>query len=258
MATPIIPWIGGKRRLADKLLPLLADHEHTCYVEPFCGAAALFFLREHRTKVEVLNDINGDLVNLYRVVQHHLDEFVRQFRWALSSRQVFEWAAMTNPETLTDIQKAARFFLLQKLGFGGKVEARSFGTATTAPSRLNLLRIEEDLSAVHLRLNGVFIEHRPWEVCVERYDRPHTLFFMDPPYWGTEGYGVAFGLEQYGRMAELMRGIKGRAIVTVNDVPAMREAFEGLAMQRVSITYTVGAKPETRKPTGELIIRNWR
>lgn len=258
MATPIIPWIGGKRRLADKLLPLLADHEHTCYVEPFCGAAALFFLREHRTKVEVLNDINGDLVNLYRVVQHHLDEFVRQFRWALSSRQVFEWAAMTNPETLTDIQKAARFFLLQKLGFGGKVEGRTFGTATTAPSRLNLLRIEEDLSAVHLRLNGVFIEHRPWEVCVERYDRPHTLFFMDPPYWGTEGYGVAFGLEQYGRMAELMRQIKGRAIVTVNDVPAMREAFDGLAMQRVSITYTVGAKAAARKPIGELIIRNWR
>lgn len=257
MAQPLIPWIGGKRRLADRLLPLLAAHEHSCYVEPFCGAAALFFMREQRTKVEVLNDISGDLVNLYRVVQHHLDEFCRQFRWALASRQVFEWAKLTHPETLTDIQRAARFFYLQKLCFGGKVQGRTFGTATTSPARLNLLRIEEDLSEAHLRLNGVFIERQPWDMCVGRYDRPHTLFFMDPPYWGTEGYGVEFGLEQYLQMAELMRHMKGKALVTVNDVPEMRDAFAGLAMQRVSITYSVAAKPADRKSTGELIIRNW-
>jgi len=78
-ASPLVPWIGGKRRLAKHILPLFP--EHTCYVEPFCGAAALFFLKEP-TRVEVLNDANGDLVSLYRVVQHHLDEFVRQFRGA--------------------------------------------------------------------------------------------------------------------------------------------------------------------------------
>lgn len=258
MANPLVPWIGGKRRLADKILPLIASADHSCYVEPFCGAAALFFMREQRTKVEVLNDINGDLVNLYRIVQHHLDEFVRQFRWALSSRQIYDWAKLTVPETLTDIQRAARFFYLQKLGFGGKVEGRSFGTATTTPARLNLLRIEEDLSAAHLRLNGVFIERRAWDECITRYDRPHSLFFMDPPYWGTEGYGVPFGLEQYARMAELMRSIKGRAIVTVNDVPEMREAFKGLPMDRVSIAYQVGGGTEPRKASGELVIRSWR
>lgn len=256
MALPIVPWIGGKRRLADKLLPLVAQQAHTCYVEPFCGAAALFFLRPDKVKTEVLNDISGDMVNLYRVVQHHLEEFVRQFRWALASRQVFEWAQMAQPETLTDIQRASRFFLLQKLGFGGKVEGRTFGTATTTPARLNLLRIEEDLSQVHLRLNGVYIEHLAWARCVEKYDRPHTLFFMDPPYWGTEGYGVPFGLEQYDLMAQLMRSMAGRTIVTVNDVPEMRTAFAGLTMERVSITYSVGAA-STRRPTGELVIRNW-
>ncbi len=85
---PIIPWLGGKRRLAPFILPLFPDH--TCYVEPFAGAAALFFLKEP-SEVEVINDINGELVNLYRVVQHHLEEFVRQFKWALTSRKVFEW-----------------------------------------------------------------------------------------------------------------------------------------------------------------------
>lgn len=88
-AQPIIPWIGGKRRLADRIFPLFP--QHSCYVEPFAGGAALFFLRPVPAEVEVLNDVNGDLINLYRVVQNHLEEFVRQFKWALSSRQVFKW-----------------------------------------------------------------------------------------------------------------------------------------------------------------------
>ncbi len=228
---------------------------HQCYVEPFCGAAALFFLKQP-SMVEVLNDINGELVNLYRVVQHHLDEFVRQFRWALSSRQLFEWTKMGVPSTLTDIQRAARFFYLQKLAFGSKVEGQTFGTATTAPARLNLLRIEEDLSAAHLRLTGVTIEHLAWQACVARYDRPHTLFFMDPPYWGTEGYGVEFGLENYAQLAELMGSMKGQAILTVNDIPEMRRAFKGLSMERVSISYSVGMSEAARKPVGELVVHN--
>lgn len=87
-ALPVIPWIGGKRRLAKHLLPLFPPHR--CYVEPCCGAAALFFLKEP-SPAEVLNDVHGDLVTLYRVLQHHPEEFLRQFRWALSSRQLFRW-----------------------------------------------------------------------------------------------------------------------------------------------------------------------
>ena len=143
-AVPLVPWVGGKRRLAPHILPLLPAH--TCYVEPFAGAAGLFFSKPP-SKVEVLNDVNGDLVCLYRVVQHHLDEFMRQFRWSLTSRQMYAWLRETKPDTLTDIQRAARFFYLQKLAFGGKVDGQTYGTSTTAPMRLNLLRLEEDLSA---------------------------------------------------------------------------------------------------------------
>jgi len=202
--------------------------------------------------------VNGDLVSLYRVVQHHLDEFIRQFRWSLASRQVYAWLQETRPETLTDIQRAARFFYLQKCGFGGKVEGQTFGTATTAPARLNLLRLEEDLSAVHLRLHQVFIEHLDWATCIQRYDRPHTLFYLDPPYWGTEGYGVDFGLEQYDHMADLLRTMKGKAAVSVNDIPEMRRAFKGLSMKRLAIKYTVGASGRGRGERGELLIMNSR
>ena len=83
MASPIIPWLGGKRRLADRLLPYFPPHH--CYVEPFAGGAAMFFLRPMAADVEVLNDVNGELINLYRVVKHHLEEFVRQFAGAIES-----------------------------------------------------------------------------------------------------------------------------------------------------------------------------
>jgi DNA adenine methylase len=73
---------------------------------------------------------------------------------------------------------------------------------------------------------------------VSRYDRPHTLFSCDPFHWGKEGYGVGFGLGQYARMAELMRKIKGRMIVSVNEIAEMRKAFNGFEMRRLGIRYT--------------------
>ncbi|MDW5419054.1 DNA adenine methylase [Iodobacter sp. CM08] len=252
--TPIIPWMGGKRRLAKHILPLFP--EHSCYVEPFCGAAALYFLKEP-VKVEVINDVNGELVNLYRIVRHHLEEFVRQFKWALTSRQIFKWLQITPEETLTDIQRAARFFYLQKMAFGGKVDGQTFGTATTTPPRLNLLRLEEDLSAAHLRLSRTYIENLDWAACIKKYDREHTLFYCDPPYWGTAGYGVEFGLHEYQRMAELAKSITGHMIISVNDIPEMRQAFAGLTIERVGINYSVGGKGRSKETSGELIIRNF-
>lgn len=250
---PIIPWIGGKRRLADRIFPLFPQHD--CYVEVFAGGAALFFLRPAPAKVEVLNDINGDLINLYRVVQHHLEEFVRQFKWALSSRQVFKWLQDTRPETLTDIQRAARFYYLQQSAFGGKVAGQVYGTATTQPPGLNLLRIEESLSAAHLRLANTYIEHSTWQKVMERYDRPHTLFYLDPPYWETEGYGVDFGFEQYEEMARLIGQIQGKAIISLNDHPAIRECFKDFHIETADIKYTVGGgKGSDAK---EVLIFSW-
>ncbi|MFZ5539464.1 MAG: DNA adenine methylase [Pseudomonadota bacterium] len=237
----LIPWPGGKTRLLQHLLPLLSDNPHTCYVEAFAGGAALLFARSP-AKVEVLNDTHGELVRLYRVVAHHLDEFVRQFRWALTSREMFRWAKLQHVDTLTDIQRAARFYYLQRLAFGGKVAGQTFGTSTVRPGRLNLLRIEEELSAAHLRLHGVTVEQLPWQECLSRYDAPHTLFFLDPPYWQTEGYGAPFGWEQYEQLAEAMAHLQGAAILTINDHPDMRRLFDRFDGRTVPIRYTIGGR----------------
>ncbi|MCK5236121.1 MAG: DNA adenine methylase [Deltaproteobacteria bacterium] len=250
----IVPWLGGKGRLAKHILPLFP--KHTCYVEPFTGAGALFFMKEP-SKAEVLNDVNLDLVNLYRVLQNHLEEFFAQFKWALVSRKMFEWLNDTPPETLTDIQRAARFYYMQRLSFGAKLEGRSFGYSTTGKPHLNLLRLEEDLSQAHLRLSRVNIEHLDWQSCIKKYDRVHTLFYCDPPYWGTEGYGVKFGFDQYEAMAELARTIKGKMIISVNDIKEMRKVFKDFKIKSVPIKYTVGQVHGKAAERKELIIRSW-
>ncbi|SFB80569.1 DNA adenine methylase [Marinospirillum celere] len=249
-AKPIVPWIGGKRRLAKHILPRLP--EHSCYVEPFCGAAALFFMKEP-VKSEILNDINGELVNLYRVVKHHLEELYSQFKWTLVSRQNWEWLQSMPPEALTDIQRASRFLYLQKLAFGGKVDGQSFGTDTTSRPRFNLFSLENDLAEAHFRLTNATVENLPWQKVLQKYDRPHTLFYCDPPYWQTEGYGVDFGFEQYEELADLMRGLKGNLVLSINDHPDIRQVFREFPMMQLSATYTVGGSSKAAR-RGELLI----
>ena len=252
MSQPIIPWPGGKRRLLKYLYPHFPAHE--TYVEAFAGGAAVLFAREP-AKVEVLNDVHGELVRLYRVVANHLDEFVRQFRWALTSREMFRWAQLQHVDTLTDIQRAARFFYLQRLAFGGKVTGQTFGTAGRSPKSINLLRLEEDLSAAHLRLHRVVVEQLSWQACLAKYDTPDTLFLLDPPYWQTTGYGGAFPLDEYDQLACAMASLKGSAVLTINDHPDMRARFDRFAGWTVPISYTIGGARAGRK---ERIYTTWR
>lgn len=252
---PVLAWPGGKRRLAKTLLPLIYSCPHTCYVEEFAGGGSMLFLRDP-AQVEVLNDINADVVNLNRVIKHHLEEFIRQFKWALTSRKIFEWTKDTPPEVLTDIQRAARFYYIQRLSFGGKVTGQTFGYSPSSPPRFNLLRIEEDLSQAHLRLARVWVEHLDWQTCFKKYDRDYTLHFLDPPYWETEGYGVPFQLEEYEKIAEAMRTAKGRAILTINDHTEMRRIFGGFSMESVDINYTIGGAGKGSKRR-ELVFKTW-
>jgi DNA adenine methylase len=134
---------------------------HGRYVEPFAGAGHVLF-RKAPAAGEVLADRNGELMVLYRVLQRHLEEFLRHFRWALVSRAEFERQKTARPDTLTDVQRAVRFYYLQKLAFGGRAVEQSFGVDALHRPRIDLPRLEETLSAVHLRLAGVGLECGDW------------------------------------------------------------------------------------------------
>jgi DNA adenine methylase len=251
---PLAGWIGGKSQLAKRIIASIP--EHTCYCEVFAGAAWVLF-KKPPSKVEVINDRSSDVVNLYRILQHHLDEFVRQFRWQLVSREEWQRLQSVPPESLTDVQRAAQFYYLQRLSFGGKVAGRTYGTATTHPPRLNLLRIEEDLSAAHLRLSQVWVENLDFEACIQRNDRDHTFFYLDPPYYGVEGYygKNLFERADFKRLANVLVGIKGKFLLSINDTPEIREIFSAFEVEAVEVMYSCGKG--SRPKVGELLIRNY-
>ncbi len=252
-------YLGGKSRLADKIVSAIPA-DHICYCEAFCGASWVLFAKEP-SKCEVINDMDNELVTFWRVIQNHLEEFLRYFKYAVTSRRIFDLETMKNVETLTDVQKAVRYFYLQRLGFGGKVHARTFGTTATGPARLNLSNIAERLLEVHWRLSKVVIEHMDACECIRRYDRPETLFYLDPPYWATAGYAVPFGPKDYERLRDQLSAIKGRFLLSLNDVPDVRSIFSPFKIQKVTTKYSgsnAHVDPSSRaKEISEVLIRNF-
>lgn len=256
---PIAPWLGGKRHLALHLASIIAGIPHRTYVEPFMGMGGVFLRRSHAAPAEVINDINRDLVTLYRVAQRHPGALVESFgRWTLSSREMFDQLKRTPPDVLTDIERAARFLYLQRLAFGGRTRNPSFGVDLGSGSRLRLQQIQRQLDALHRRLDGVIIECLPWPDVIDRYDRPETLFYLDPPYWGGEGdYGAGiFSRADFTALARRLAGIEGRFILSINDTPETRQIFDGFHIEERTHTFTAGSKSGAGIEAHELIVRD--
>lgn len=234
-----LSYIGGKSRLARRIIGMIPDHQTYC--EPFCGAAWVFFGKEP-SRYEIINDLDSDLITFYRVLQYHLEEFLKQFKWLLSSREWWEdWNRQQKAGGLTDIQRAARYYYLQRLAWGGKVKGRVFGASAERAPRINLLRLEEELSAVYLRLARVTIENLPWDEALRRYDKPGTFFFLDPPYYKAPFYEHnLLTVEEYEHIAGVLSGINGKFILSINDLPEMRRVFQAFRLQEVSLPYSTG------------------
>ena len=216
-------------------------------------------MKKQRSQCEVINDINGELVNLYRCIQYHPEEMAKQSVLMLHSRELFLNHQKSNPHEMTDIQRAARFYALQRMAFGGKASGQSFGYARTAKAGLSSVRFERDIAMLTERLSGVFIENTHWLDCIKRYDSAETLVFCDPPYWNTAGYGIEFSFDNYEKMAEIMRSMKGKMIVTVNDIPEMRECFSKFFIEQLEITYTLSRVKNGKRgdKSCELLIKNF-
>ncbi|MBN2060691.1 MAG: DNA adenine methylase [Deltaproteobacteria bacterium] len=250
-----LAYIGGKSKLSRTIIEMIPDHQ--AYCEVFAGAGWVFF-RKEPSKYETINDLDSDLVCFYRVLQNHLEEFLRQFKWLLSSRKWFEdWKRQQEAGGLTDIQRAARYYYLQRHSFGGKVRGRTFGAAGPLRGpRINLLRIEEELSEVHLRLAQVSIENLPWQEFIKRYDRKQTFFYLDPPYYKAPVYRHNLEFKDFQEMAEILAGVSGKFILSINDHPEMRKVFENFKMRQEKLKYSVLAKGPL-KEAKELLVSNF-
>ncbi len=257
---PVAPWLGGKRNLAKRICTIIDATPCVTYAEPFVGMGGIFLRRSSRPRAEVINDRGRDIASLFRILQRHYPQFLDTLRFQLTTRAEFLRLVQVDPDTLTDLERAARFLYLQRTAFGGKVSGRNFGVDKTRSARFNLSTLEPMLEDLHSRLGGVVIECLDWSDFIPRYDAEGTLFYLDPPYWGCEDdYGKAmFDRSDFARLAELLGTIKGRFILSLNDLPEVRQTFAGFDLAEVRTTYTISAA--RNDPAGgraELLISNW-
>ena len=235
-----LSYIGGKRRIARRILSLIP--EHTTYVEPFAGGAQVFF-HKPRSKVEVLNDLDNEVVNFLRICQRHPQELARTLRWQPASRRMFEWHQHQPPETLTDIERAARFFYLQKNTWGGKRTRQNFHFAVTKLPSYTPSSLAKRLAEVAERLDHVQLEALPYHAVFAQYDRPTTFFYCDPPYVGVDLYQHNFSDEQFQELARHLHSLTGRFLLSINDCPKARAWFDGFHRMEIAFTYTSTRTP---------------
>jgi DNA adenine methylase len=249
------PYQGGKRLLAKTIVQRIERIPHRCYAEPCVGMGGVFFRRRIAAPKEVINDQSRDVATFFRVLQRHYIAFIDMMRWQLTTRSEFERLARTDPSTLTDLERAARFYYLQRTAFGGKIMGRTFGVSPSRAAAFDITRLATSLEQLHSRLAGVDIECLHFAEFIRRYDRPYTLFYIDPPYYGNEtDYGAdLFTRDDFTVMADLLRGLQGRFILSLNDHPAVREIFAGFVIEAVQTTYTV-CGPARAKKGGEVLI----
>jgi len=247
-----LSYLGGKNRVARTIISCIP--EHTCYCEPFCGGAQVFFHKEP-SKVEILNDLNEDVFNFLRICQIHYEEFLRYLQFCIVSRKWFELFERTPPETLTDVQRAARFFFLQKNCYGGLIVRRNFSISVQDGSNYNPKTLHMLIQRTHERLLNVQLECLPYQEILRKCDRPGTFFYLDPPYFNRPYYKFNFKETDYLEMARLLKSLKGRFLLSLNDTPETNRIFKNFEIKRLRLTYSSQRKAGKRYQ--ELLISNY-
>jgi len=247
-----LSYIGGKRLLAREIIALFP--KHTTYVEAFAGGAQVLFHKEP-SPVEVLNDLDSEIVNFFRVCQQHYEELVRYLRFMVVSREWHELLKVTDPRGLTDIQRAARHLYLLKNTYASLVLKLNYKCHVVQPPGFNPERIPQLIAETHERLARVQIEHLPYDQVLAHYDRPATLFYLDPPYYGRKLYRYNLEHDDFAKMARILTEIKGKFVLSLNDVPEVRTLFKRFKMRGVDLHYT--AQRAAGRRYKEVLISNF-
>jgi len=249
-----ISWVGGKRLLRKKIIAKLPPHK--CYVEVFGGAGWVLF-GKNPSKIEVYNDINRDVVNLYEVIRDRKGELIASFDWSLNSRQEFLDLRVVDPEKLDPIRRARRMFYMMKNAFGGFAPPKgTFGTSkNTRQVGVNFDTVYKVLEKAHWRLVNVWIENLDYQQLIKVYDDNGTLFFLDPPYYRMKYYPDSFQESDFQVLFETLRNIKGKFLMTLNNHPKMLDLFGGFKIEEIEAPYSVN---KTKQTSGkELYITNF-
>jgi DNA adenine methylase len=176
-------------------------------------------------------------------------------RFMLMSREWFTSLHKTPPETLTDIQRAARYFYLQKSAYGGRVARQNYAIHVVQRPNFSTARLHELIEYAHERLSRVQIERLPYEKVLARYDRAETFFYLDPPYYNIRLYQHNLEHDDFVRMAGYLKEVKGKFLLSLNDRPEVREIFSAFDIMPVTVSYSLNRK--AGKHNTELLIKNY-
>ncbi|SKA99834.1 DNA adenine methylase [Caloramator quimbayensis] len=251
MLKPPISRMGGKSKLRKIIIEMIP--EHICYVELFFGAGWVYFGKEP-SKVEVINDIDKEIVNLFKMMKYHEAEISRLLKYEVSARDVFDNYINTDIKSLTDVQRAVRFIFILSQSFASK--GKHFGYATTNRPSPQIFETEY-LKLVKDRLRNTYIENLSFEKVIDKYDRNHTFFFCDPPYFETDGYGIEFERKEHLLLNTMLKNLKGKFLLTINDHPEVKEWYRGFNIKEVEVNYSVSREQSARGKYKELIITNY-
>ncbi len=218
--------------------------------------AGVFLARTQRATAEVINDINSDIYNLFRLVQRHPQQLKEVIHYHLTSRQEYYCLGKTNPDTLTDLEKAARFLYRLRLTFGTKPIGNSYGVSKSTAARFNSFKVCTLIDNVHAYLTHVAIENLDYKDFIKRYDGPQTLFYLDPPYYGHENdYGKnIFARDDFEYLSHILANIEGAFILSINVHPEIQRLFANFTIIPVKTSYSINNA--YNKKVTEFIISN--
>ncbi|GFI41162.1 modification methylase DpnIIA [Thomasclavelia cocleata] len=245
-----IPWIGGKKLLRKEIIGRFPRDKIDRYIEVFGGAGWVLFYKENKTgQLEVFNDIDENLINLYRCIKYHAEAVQKELDWLLVSRETFyNYKRLINIGGCTDIQRASMYLYLVKVSFGA--DRKSFATSSKNIDNTKKLLIE-----VQKRLSSVVIENKSYESIIKVYDRENALFYLDPPYYKAEScYDSKFTEEDHINLRALLGNLKGKFILSYNNDPYIKELYKGFCIEEVIRNNNLSNKNKEYK---ELIIRNY-
>ena len=218
-------WYGGKFSHLNWLLPLLPKTHHYC--EPFAGSAAVLINREP-SPIETYNDIDGEVVNFFRVLRNQKDALIEAIGLTPFSREEFELAFSPPEQGISDLERARRFFVLARQVRTGLAQRASAGRwahclltsrAGMAGAVSRWLGSVEGLSEIVQRLLRVQIENSPAIDVIKRYDSEQTLFYCDPPYphdsrGDSKAYAYEMTDQEHRQLAHVLQNVQGKVAVS--------------------------------------------
>lgn len=263
----MIPYIGGKSVLSKWIIENFPqDYQKMSYVEVFGGGGWVLNKKE-RSYLETYNDLNSDLVNLFKIIRDNYEAFKHRCEWTLHSREMFQEARekLKDDEFMSDIEKALYYAITKSQSFSAI--GTSFAYKLTADKVFNgkWTPFIRRLEYINQRMKAVQIECLDFEKLIEKYDSENTLFYVDPPYVDCEFYykasDVNFTKDDHIRLAGLLKNIKGKFVLSYYEHEFVRELYSDYKTIHKLVpksSYASSRHHEKTKPIGkELLIMNY-